>query len=72
MGAAVPPEHPSERTFVAHLLTREIVGQAAVIFGTHAGFFLCRRLPDQERDASGAASYRGALVRARWDAAVES
>ena len=30
-------EHPSERTFVA-LVDGEIVGQAAVIFGTHAAF----------------------------------
>ena len=41
-------EHPSERTFVA-LVDGEIVGQAAVIFGTHAG--LSRRRLDQERDA---------------------
>ena len=59
-------EHPSVRTFVA-LVDGEIGGQAAVIFGTHAGFLVGGSTRSEMR---GRGVYR-ALVRARWDAAVE-
>jgi GNAT superfamily N-acetyltransferase len=59
-------EHPSERTFVA-LVDGEVVGQAAVIFGAHAGFLVGG---STKKEMRGRGVYR-ALVRARWDAAVE-
>ena len=59
-------EHPSERTFVA-LADGEVVGQAAVIFGAHAGFLVGGSTREEMR---GRGVYR-ALVRARWEAAVE-
>jgi hypothetical protein len=59
-------EHSSERTFVA-LVDREVVGQAAVIFGAHAGFLVGGSTREEMR---GRGVYR-ALVRARWDAAVD-
>jgi hypothetical protein len=54
------------KTFVA-FVDGELVGNAGVLFGAHAAFLVGGSVRE---DARGRGAYR-ALVRARWDAAVE-
>ena len=57
---------PDFKTFAA-FVDGEIVGSASVLFGAHAAFMVGGSV---RGDARGRGAYR-ALVRARWDAAVE-
>ena len=58
--------YPDFKTFAAYV-DGEIVGNASAIFGAHAAFMVGGSV---RADRRGRGAYR-ALVRARWDAAVE-
>ncbi len=58
--------YPDHATFAA-FLDAEIIGSASIIFGATAGFMIGGSV---RADRRGRGAYR-ALVRARWDAAVE-